>query len=48
MALIFQDSLTSLNPRFTIGTQICELLRVHLGLSRKAARSRAALRDRPR
>ena len=42
MALIFQDSLTSLNPRFTIGTQICELLRVHLGLSRKAARDRAA------
>ncbi|MEM9522392.1 MAG: ABC transporter ATP-binding protein [Pseudomonadota bacterium] len=41
MALIFQDALTSLNPRFTIGTQLCEMLRVHLGLSRRAARDRA-------
>lgn len=41
MALIFQDALTSLNPRFTIGTQLCEMLRVHLGLSRRAARNRA-------
>ncbi|MHA3979195.1 ABC transporter ATP-binding protein [Halovulum sp. GXIMD14794] len=41
MALIFQDALTSLNPRFRIGYQICELLRHHLGLSRRDARARA-------
>ncbi len=42
MALIFQDALTSLNPRFTIGYQIVEMLQVHLGLSKRAARDRAA------
>jgi len=43
MALIFQDALTSLNPRFRIGYQICEMLRHHLGLGlgRREARARA-------
>ena len=34
MAMIFQEPMTSLNPCFTIGWQIAETLRVHLGLSR--------------
>ncbi len=41
MALIFQDALTSLNPRFTIGAQITEMVRFHLRLSRREARDRA-------
>jgi dipeptide transport system ATP-binding protein len=40
MAMIFQEPMTSLNPCFTIGWQIAETLRVHLGLSRTAARTR--------
>jgi dipeptide transport system ATP-binding protein len=41
MAMIFQEPMTSLNPCFTIGWQIAETLRVHLRLSRAAARTRA-------
>ena len=40
MAMIFQEPMTSLNPCFTIGWQIAEVLRVHLGLSRREARTR--------
>jgi dipeptide transport system ATP-binding protein len=40
MAMIFQEPMTSLNPCFTVGWQIAETLRVHLGLSRTAARLR--------
>jgi dipeptide transport system ATP-binding protein len=40
MAMIFQEPMTGLNPCFTIGWQIGEALRVHLGLSRAAARAR--------
>jgi dipeptide transport system ATP-binding protein len=40
VAMIFQEPMTSLNPCFTIGWQIAEVLRVHLGLSRTAARTR--------
>jgi dipeptide transport system ATP-binding protein len=40
MAMIFQEPMTSLNPCFTIGWQIAETLRAHLGLSRAAARAR--------
>jgi peptide/nickel transport system ATP-binding protein len=38
---VFQDPLTSLNPLFTVGQQLTETIRVHLGLSATAARKRA-------
>ena len=38
---IFQDPLTSLNPVYTVGEQLIDTMRVHLGLDRKAARKRA-------
>ncbi|MCS6877105.1 MAG: ABC transporter ATP-binding protein [Geminicoccaceae bacterium] len=41
IAMIFQEPMTSLNPVFTVGDQIAETLRVHEGLSRRAARARA-------
>ena len=41
IAMIFQEPMTSLNPVLTIGTQIAENARQHLGLSRRAARDRA-------
>jgi oligopeptide transport system ATP-binding protein len=40
IGFIFQDPLTSLNPTLTIGYQIAETIREHLGLSQKAARDR--------
>jgi len=42
IGFIFQDPMTSLNPTLTVGYQISESARVHLGLSRKAAEDRAA------
>ncbi|MCX7273184.1 MAG: ABC transporter ATP-binding protein, partial [Burkholderiales bacterium] len=41
IAIIFQEPMTSLNPVFTVGEQIAESLRLHEGLSRKAAMERA-------
>ncbi|MGP1395016.1 MAG: dipeptide ABC transporter ATP-binding protein [Inquilinaceae bacterium] len=38
---IFQDPMTSLNPLFTIGSQLSETMRFHLGLGKAAARDRA-------
>ena len=37
IAIIFQEPMTSLNPVFTVGEQIAEVLRRHEGLGRKAA-----------
>ncbi len=37
MAMIFQEPMTSLNPVFTIGYQLSEVLRFHKGLSKKEA-----------
>ncbi|WP_083736251.1 ABC transporter ATP-binding protein [Mycobacterium sp. MS1601] len=41
MSMVFQDSLDSLNPVFSVGSQLTEILRVRLGLSRKDARAEA-------
>jgi microcin C transport system ATP-binding protein len=38
--MIFQEPMTSLNPLHTIEKQVNEVLRVHQGLSRRAARTR--------
>ena len=40
ISMIFQEPLTSLNPVYTVGSQIGEALRLHRGLSRKGARNR--------
>ncbi|SFA79562.1 peptide/nickel transport system ATP-binding protein/glutathione transport system ATP-binding protein [Poseidonocella pacifica] len=47
IGMIFQEPMTALNPVFTIGRQLSEGLRHHMGLSRKEAWARAieALRD---
>ncbi len=41
IAFVFQEPMTSLNPAFTVGNQIGEVLRRHLGLSRRDAQARA-------
>ena len=41
IAMIFQDSMTSLNPVLTIGEQIIETLLRHTSLSRKKAREKS-------
>ncbi|MET0517332.1 MAG: ABC transporter ATP-binding protein [Burkholderiaceae bacterium] len=40
MAMVFQDALSSLNPSYTVGFQIAEVLRAHLGLRGRAAEQR--------
>ena len=42
VGMIFQEPMTSLNPVFTIGAQIAEVLRVHRDLARAPAARRAA------
>jgi dipeptide transport system ATP-binding protein len=41
MAMIFQEPMASLNPCFTIGFQIEEVLKVHMGMDRAQRRARA-------
>jgi oligopeptide transport system ATP-binding protein len=41
IGMIFQDPMSSLNPVLSVGFQICEALRAHQGLDRRAARNRA-------
>jgi peptide/nickel transport system ATP-binding protein len=41
ISMIFQEPMTSLNPVFTVGYQIGEVLRRHEGMNRKQARARA-------
>src|SRR5256714_7442404 len=41
MAMIFQDPMTSLNPVYKIGAQICEAISVHENVGKTAARRRA-------
>ena len=41
VSIIFQDPMTSLNPVYTIGNQITEVIRLHTGKSKKEAYNRA-------
>jgi peptide/nickel transport system ATP-binding protein len=41
MAMIFQEPMTSLNPAYTVGSQMTEVLRAHRGMGRAAATARA-------
>lgn len=41
ISMVFQDALSSLNPVFTVGNQICEPLRIHQKLSKKEAHEQA-------
>lgn len=41
VAMIFQDPMTSLNPVRTIGYQLMEPLRMHMGMDKAAARARS-------
>jgi peptide/nickel transport system ATP-binding protein len=41
ISMIFQEPMTSLNPVFTVGFQLTEVLQLHMGLSAAEARKRA-------
>src|SRR5262245_13266616 len=41
IGMVFQEPMTSLNPVYSVGEQIAETIRLHEGLSRRAARVRA-------
>jgi len=40
IAMIFQEPMTSLNPVFTVGNQIMEMLKLHLGMNKRDALNR--------
>ncbi|HEV3185651.1 MAG TPA: ABC transporter ATP-binding protein [Xanthobacteraceae bacterium] len=40
IAIVFQEPMTSLNPVYTVGDQIAEVIRLHEGLSKRAALER--------
>ena len=40
IAMVFQEPMTSLNPVYTVGQQVAEVLRVHESMSRRAAHDR--------
>jgi peptide/nickel transport system ATP-binding protein len=42
IAIVFQEPMTSLNPVYTVGEQIAEVVRLHEGLGRRAAMDKAA------
>jgi oligopeptide transport system ATP-binding protein len=42
LAMVFQDPLMSLHPMLTVGSQLTEHMRLHLGLGKAAAEARAA------
>ena len=42
VSIIFQDPMTSLNPVYTIGNQICEVIRLHTDATKEQATKRAA------
>jgi peptide/nickel transport system ATP-binding protein len=42
IAIVFQEPMTSLNPVYTVGEQIAEVVRLHGGFSRKSALDQAA------
>jgi peptide/nickel transport system ATP-binding protein len=41
ISMIFQEPMSSLNPVFTVGAQIAEVLRLHMGMSPRQARTRS-------
>ena len=41
IAIVFQEPMTSLNPVYTVGAQIAEVIRIHEGLNRRDALDRA-------
>lgn len=41
LSMVFQDPMTALNPSYTVGFQLEEVIRQHLGLKGRAARQRA-------
>ncbi|MCL2046868.1 MAG: ABC transporter ATP-binding protein [Oscillospiraceae bacterium] len=41
ISMIFQDPMTSLNPLYTIGNQICEVITLHTNKTKKEAKERA-------